>query len=112
MKEGDIALINLLQSDGSYKIRPALILKQLPKYYDLLVCGISTQTHRHIKNLDEILDKNQTNFVNTGLRQTSLIRLSFLAVIPTTKIRGSIGKIDALLHRQLLQRLANFLVSK
>ncbi len=82
MKEGDIVLINLLQSDGSYKIRPALILKLLPKYNDFLVCGISTQIHQYIKDLDEMLDENKTNFSATGLRQTSLIRLSFLAVTP------------------------------
>src|SRR6266536_4673535 len=112
MKEGDIVLINLLQSDGSYKIRPALILKLLPKYNDFMVCGISTQIHQYIKDLDEMLDENKTNFSATGLRQTSLIRLSFLAVTPGTRIRGSIGKIDASLHKQLLQRLADFLVSK
>ena len=42
MKEGDIALVELIQSDGSSKLRPVLLLKILPKYNDYLVCGIST----------------------------------------------------------------------
>jgi len=111
MRESDIVLIDLIQSDGSYKLRPALILKRLPKYNDFLVCGISTQLHQYIEGLDEVLNKENNNFAATGLHQTSIIRLSFLAVIPSKNIPGVIGKIDYTLHKELLQRLANFLVS-
>lgn len=48
MKEGDIVLVDLPQSAGGSKLRPALILKQLPQYNDFLVCGISTQINQYI----------------------------------------------------------------
>ena len=56
MKEGNIVLVDLPQSGGGSKLRPALILRQLPKYNDFLVCGISTQINQYIKELDEILN--------------------------------------------------------
>jgi len=94
MREGEIALASLPQVDGSYKLRPVLLLRQLPGYNDFLVYGISTQVHQLIKDFDELLDVNDGQFSNTGLRQSSIIRLGFLAVIPSNKILGSIGKID------------------
>lgn len=93
MQAGDIALIAMLQTDGNYKLRPALILKQLPKYKDFLVCGISTQIYQHIKDFDEILNESNLHFIETGLHKTSLIRLSFIAVVPSANISGSIGKV-------------------
>ncbi len=110
MKEGDIILANLPQSDGNFKLRPVLLLKELPGYNDFLVCGISTQLHQLIRNFDELIDEKNNNFFQSGLRQSSIIRLGFLAVIPGNRIPGSIGKIDSTLHKNLLERLAKFLV--
>ncbi len=60
------------------------------------------------KNFDELIDDSSTNFIQTGLRQSSIIRLGFLAVIPNNKIPGSIGRIDLALHKNLLNRLAKY----
>lgn len=111
MLEGDIILVGLPQSDGSNKLRPALILKKLPKYNDYLVCGISTQINQHIKDIDIILDDQSDYFHKTGLHKTSLIRLLFLAVIQNERIAGKIGKIQPAIHKDLLHRLAKFLSS-
>ncbi len=111
MREGEIILANLPQSDGNIKLRPVLLLKQLPGYNDFLVCGISTQLHQLVKNFDELIDENNNNFIQTGLRQSSLIRLGFLAVIPNNMIPGTIGRIDSALHKNLLERLAKYLMT-
>ena len=110
MREGEIILAPLPQSDGKTKLRPVLLLKQLPRYNDYLVCGISTQLHQIVEDFDELIDKNSTNFVHSGLRQASIIRLGFLSVIPHNKIAGGIGRIDSLLHNNLLKRLADYLM--
>ena len=110
MKEGEIILTNLPQADGNIKLRPVLLLKKLPGYNDSLVCGISTQLHKLIKNFDELIDEKSSNFIQTGLRQSSIIRLGFLAVIPNNKIPGRIGRIDPALHKNLLERLAKYLL--
>ena len=110
MSEGEIVLANLPQADGSYKLRPVLLLKLLPGFNDFLVCGISTQLHQLLKDFDELLDENGNDFVQTGLRQSSIIRLGFLAVMPGNKSPGRIGKIDSALHKNLLDRLAKYLI--
>jgi PemK-like protein. len=111
MKEGDIVLIDLPQSGGGSKLRPALILKQLPKYNDFLVCGISSQISQYINDFDEILNEQDVEFKQTGLHKTSVIRIFFLAVVSSQNISGSIGAIQSILHKDLLQRLAKFLTS-
>jgi mRNA interferase MazF len=106
MQEGAIILTNLPQADGSYKLRPVLILRQLPTYDDFLVCGISTQLHQYIVNFDEILVANHSN----GLKANSLIRLSFLAVLSAKDIKKIIGTIEPDTHRLLLKRLSDYMV--
>jgi mRNA interferase MazF len=112
MKEGDIALTALPQSDGKSKLRPVLVLRQMPPFNDLLVCGISTQLHQQVKNFDEILDTNDNDFRQCGLLKPSLIRLSFLAILPTKNIAGSIGNISPERHRRLLKSLSEYLYKK
>ncbi len=106
MKEGSIILTSLPQSDGSYKLRPVLVLRELPTYNDLLVCGISTQLHQEIVDFDVVLNASQSN----GLKANSLVRLSFLAVLSHKDIKNTIGKIDASAHKLLLQRLSDYLI--
>jgi mRNA interferase MazF len=109
MREGEIILANLPQLDGSLKLRQVLLLKQLPGYNDFLVCGISTQLHQLINGFDELIEEKNKYFSLTRLRQSSIIRLGFLAVIPGNKIPGSIGRIDFSLHKNLLERFAKHL---
>lgn len=111
MKEADIVLIDMPQSGGGSKLRPALILKKLPKYNDYLVCGISTQVNQYIKDFDEVLKEEDDYFKQTGLHKTSVIRIFFLAVIPSQNISGSIGKIPNSIHKNMLQRLSKFMIS-
>ena len=49
MKPGDVVLTPIRQTDGVTKNRPALLLREMPAYRDLLVCGISTQLHQEVK---------------------------------------------------------------
>lgn len=111
MHESNIVLIDLPQADGGSKVRPALILKRLPKYQDFLVCGISTQIHQFIEDYDVIINDDDRYFDKTGLHKTSIIRLFFLAVVSAENISGSIGNIPHSLHKKLLDRLAMFLTS-
>ncbi len=41
MREGNIILTSILQANGEIKNRPVLILREMPKFQDFLVCGIS-----------------------------------------------------------------------
>ena len=94
MREGEIILAPLPQSDGKTKLRPVLLLRRLPGYNDYLVCGISTQLQQIVKDFDQLINEKSAHSVQSGLRQASIIRLGFLSVIPDNKIAGSIGRID------------------
>ena len=110
MKEGDVVIVPLPQADGSVKNRPAIILREMPPFRDVLICGVSTQLRQAVKDFDEIIYQSDTDFGSSGLREDSLIRLGFLAVVPRSKIVGAIGSISQERHKRLLQRLSAYLV--
>lgn len=111
MKEADIALTPIPQSDEKIKNRPVVLLRELPLYRDFLVCGISTQIHQEVVDFDNIIAPSDPDFATSGLRTQSLIRLGFLAVVPRKKIIGSIGAISSERHEYLLKTLSDYLVS-
>ncbi len=110
MKEGDVILSPVPQADGIIKNRPTIILREIPPYKDLLVCGISTQLNQLVQGFDEIIDPEDTDFVSSGLKTKSLIRLGFLAVLPRSRIIGSIGSIAPDRHKRLLKTLSDYLI--
>jgi len=112
MKEGDIVLAVLPQADGQLKNRPALFLRVMPPYNDALLCGISTQLHQQAPDFDELITEENEGFLLSGLIASSLIRLGFLAVIPQSRIAGSIGAISATRYRRLLTTLGRYLTAK
>ena len=111
MKEGDIILTPMPQSDGARKNRPALLLRTLPPFGDYLVCGISTQLRQAVPEFDEIVRDTSDDFVDSGLIASSVIRLGFLAVMPKRRIVGTIGSIAAERHKRLLHALSKHLIS-
>ncbi len=110
MQEGDVVLTPVPQADGTVKNRPAIVLRDMPVYRDALVCGVSTQLHQYVQGFDEIISPADADFTSSGLIATSLIRLSFLAVVPRRNILGTIGSIALERHQRLLQALSNYLV--
>ena len=109
MKEGDVVLTPISQADGIIKNRPAIILRELPPYKDFLICGISTQLHQLVQGFDEIISPEDIDFVSSGLKTKSLIRLGFLAVLPRSRIAGAIGSISSERHKRLLRTLSGYL---
>ena len=110
MKEGDVILTPIPQADGTVKNRPAIFLRELPPYKDLLVCGVSTQLHQRVEGFDDLLSASDADFAASGLKSGSLIRLGFLAVLPHHSIPGAIGSISPERHQRLLQTLSDYLV--
>lgn len=110
MKQGDVILTLVPQADGKLKHRPAIILREMPSFGDLLVCGISTQLQHYIKGFDDIIDPGHEDFKASGLLAKSLIRLGFLAVIPRARILGSIGSISSVRYKRLLKTLCDYLM--
>ena len=112
MKESDVILAPLFQADEELKYRPAILLREMPApYRDLLVCGVSTRLDQYIHRFDDIISPTDADFVLSGLRSESLIRLSFLVVIPRRLVRGMIGSISEERYNRLMQRLVDYLTN-
>ena len=110
MKESDVILVPLLQADEELKYRPAIALREMPMpYRDLLVCGVSTNLNQYIQGFDDIISPFDADFTLSGLHSESLIRLSFLGVVPRRQVRGILGSISDERHKRLLQRLIDYL---
>jgi len=109
MNEGDVVLTPFPQADGQTKNRPGIVLRVMPPFDDLLVCGVSRQLRHRVPDFDEIIATTDTDFASSGLLDTSLIRLGFLALLPASEFVGDIGSISPERHRRLLRRLARHL---
>jgi mRNA interferase MazF len=108
---GTIILLDLRQSDGVLKRRPALVIRELPPYGDLLIAGISTQLHQEIPDLDIRLMEQDPCFPRTGLLRSSLVRLTMLARVAKNdpNISRTIGRIEAAQLVSAQERLAKLI---
>lgn len=80
MKEGDIIIAPLVQADGQTKNRPALVLRVMPGFGDVLICGFSTKLGQQIVGFDETISPADSDFAASGLVTALLIRLGFLTL--------------------------------
>ena len=109
MREGDVALAPLPQSDGSVKNRPVVLLRLMPPFDDWLGCGVSTQLHQRVAGFDELIERSDPDFPRSGLKAVSIVRLGYLAVLPGRELLGVIGSISPERHRRLLENLSRHL---
>ena len=112
MKEGNIILASIPQANGEIRNRPVLILRQMPKFQDFLVCDISTQLKQYTSNFDEIISPGDDDFQASGLVRESVIRLTFLTVLYRNMISRSIGPIASERQQRLLYNLSQYLVEE
>jgi mRNA interferase MazF len=110
--EGDVLIAPLPQSDGRVKNRPVIVLRHMPPYGDLLVCGVSTQLQQEVNGFDEVIETQDADYFQSGLKSSSLIRLGFLAVLPKSSFIGRIGSISPERHLKLLRQLAGYLTTR
>lgn len=99
---GQVCLFRFPQTDlKTGKRRPALLIARLPgPFDDWLVCMVSSQISQAIDGFDEILDREETDFVQSGLKTDSVIRIARLALVteeyPAGRNRGDLcGTIEA-----------------
>ena len=111
ISEGDVFVAHLPQADGGIKLRPVLLLRELPGFGDFLACGISTQLHQQIVGCDLYLKEGTAEFAQSGLTAASIVRLSFLSAVPVQRMARRLGRVSAdcvaCLQRSLADRLTS-----
>jgi mRNA interferase MazF len=96
MKPGDIVLIRFPQADLKHgKLRPALIIAISPsRHPDLLLALISSRLHQAIPQFDEIINPSDIDYITTGLKVASVIRLGRLTSVESSVINARLGSIS------------------
>lgn len=109
---GQIVLFRFPQADGEQgKLRPALLLGRLPgEYDDWLICMVSSQLRHYLAGFDEIVHAEDDDFMASGLKVASVIRVGRLAVVSGDVLLGAIGQIAESRLRRIKQRLAEWLL--
>ena len=97
IQEGQVVLFKFPQTDQiPGKLRPALVIREIPgSHSDWLICMISTQLPQQIPEFDEIIREEDAYFGRSGLKTSSVVRISRLAVVNKKVLLGSIGNIDS-----------------
>lgn len=112
-KAGQVVLFRFPQTDlEEGKLRPALLVAKLPgEYDDWLICMISSQTRHYAAGFDELARETDEDFVQSGLKVTSVIRVGRLAVVSGDILLGAIGEISPERLSRVKQTLASWLSS-
>ena len=110
-REGQIALFHFPQTDQQEgKLRPALVLRQLPgRYNDWLICMISSQTHQISPPADELISESDADYKSSGLKRASVIRATRLAVVQDDILAGAIGEIGNARLARIRDHLAKWI---
>jgi len=103
-------IVTLFSQDKERKLRPALVLREFPKYGDVLVCGITSQLHQYIDGFDLLLDDDHPDFSRSGLKLPGVCRLNMLTMLSVSDIKGAIGEIGPTAHKTLLKTLSDYLI--
>jgi mRNA interferase MazF len=111
MKAGDIVLVRFPQADLKIgKLRPALAIAIAPSHHsDLLLALVSSRIYQAIPEFDEIVAVSDDDYAKTGLKVTSVIRLSRLATVETSVISACLGNISLERLNRIKSRLADWL---
>ena len=111
-RAGQIILFRFPQTDlEAGKLRPALLLGQLPgNYDDWLICMISSQTRHYIPQFDEFIQTQDGDFAQSGLKMASVIRVGRLAVVEGTVLLGATGHISSERLQRIKNRLAEWVM--
>ena len=92
------------------KLRPALLISEAPgPYDDWLICMISSQLHQQIEGFDELIEEGDSDFQQSGLKKTSVMRISRLAVVEGEVLEGRIGRISPDRMQRIRRRLAEWI---
>lgn len=113
VQKGQITLFRFPQTDQiPGKLRPALVLHKLPgPYNDVLICMVSSQLSQEVQEFDVVIYESEPDFKQSGLKVSSVLRISRLAVVNKDILLGSIGSISEERLNLIKSRLSSWIKS-
>jgi len=70
---------------------------------------ISSQLHQQIEGFDELIEEGDSDFQQSGLKKTSVVRISRLAVVEGKVLEGRIGRISPDRMQRIQRRLGEWI---
>lgn len=104
---GDVILVPFPFTDlTAVKLRPAVILTPEPTGPDLVVAYLSSVIpDEPLPTTHLLIRSDHPEFRDTGLKQTSVIRLDKLMTIAKSRVRRRLGRLGPLLLAELSSHL-------
>jgi len=114
IRERQVVLFRFPQTNQTAgKLRPALVIRKAPGHHDdWLICMISSQFSQEVADFDEIISEKDDDFISSGLKQTSMIRIARLAVVEKTILIGAIGEISVARLNRIKKKLSDWLMGR
>jgi mRNA interferase MazF len=108
LKKGDIVLVPFPFTDlSTTKLRPAVVLWVDLLGIDITVCFVSSQNVSSISVEEFLIDKNDSEFTQTGFKVTSKVKVSRIVTIERNLITRKLGELGINLLQILNQKLKN-----
>ncbi|MFH1762987.1 MAG: type II toxin-antitoxin system PemK/MazF family toxin [Gemmatimonadota bacterium] len=93
------------------KLRPVLLISAVPGLYgDWLVAMVSGRLEQAIPGFDEVVGEGDDDFSDSGLKQSSVIRIERLAVVNRELLFGAIGEISGERLVRVRRRIAEWIL--
>jgi mRNA interferase MazF len=72
---------------------------------------ITTKTQQYISDFDETIDEKDLDFEISGLKKSSIIRISRLAVVEGSVLIGRIGHVSDMRLNKIYDRITTWIKS-
>ena len=110
LARGDVVLVPFPFTDlTSAKVRPAVVVSVDPQGEDLVLAFISSVIPREAGPSDLVLREEDPDFVPTGLKRSSVFRMSKVVTVARSLVARRLGRASANLQARLDERLARAL---
>jgi len=102
--KGKIVLIPVPYTDlTAAKLRPALVIFEGKQ--DLIVAAITTTMYNMLPWLDVVIKMEDPEFSKTGLKATSVLKLTKISTVRKDLAEGELGEIDGDLRYEVNQKM-------
>ena len=107
MIRGKVVLVPFPFDDlSAAKVRPAVCLTNpIGPHRHVILAFISSRIPPDLMESDLVLDSSQTDFIITGLRVSSTLRLHRLLTVTTTLIQRELGELSLGIQGEVANRL-------
>lgn len=107
MTKGKVVLVPFPFDDlSTTKVRPAVCLTEpIGMHRHVILAFITSQIPSDLLETDLLIDPKEADFVSTGLRVPSTLRLHRLMIVTTPIIRRELGTLSSTIQKKIEEKL-------